>query len=133
MFEVVGSAVAFDYIGGLTVLGLRRFGLSRRARVVKRTFDVVGSALLLIVLAPLLLIIALAIRIDSKGQILFRQTRVGRDGDEFPMLKFRSMVTDAEARKADLRDRNEADGLFKIDDDPRVTGRGAVPASHLAR
>jgi exopolysaccharide biosynthesis polyprenyl glycosylphosphotransferase len=124
MFEVVGSSVAFDHVGGLTVLGVRRFGLSRRARTVKATFDVVGSVILLLLLAPLLATVALAIRMGSSGPILFRQTRVGRDGRRFQMLKFRSMVADADERKADLRGRNEADGLFKIEDDPRVTPVG---------
>src|SRR5215208_4178757 len=124
MFEVVGSSVAFDHVGGLTVLGVRRFGLSRRARTVKATFDVVGSVILLLLLAPLLATVALAIRMGSSGPILFRQTRVGRDGRRFQMLKFRSMVAASEERKADLRARNEADGLFKIEDDPRVTRVG---------
>ena len=126
MFEVVGSSVAFDYVGGLTVLGMRRFGLSRRARLFKSVFDRVGAAILLIALAPLLALIALAIRIDSKGPVLFRQTRVGRGGHRFEMLKFRSMVADAERRKDGLRGRNEADGLFKIDDDPRMTRVGRL-------
>jgi exopolysaccharide biosynthesis polyprenyl glycosylphosphotransferase len=124
MFEVVGSSVAFDHVGGLTVLGVRRFGLSRRARTVKATFDVVGSVILLVLFAPLLATAALAVRMGSSGPILFRQTRVGRDGRRFQMLKFRSMVADADERKADLRGRNEADGLFKIEDDPRVTPVG---------
>jgi exopolysaccharide biosynthesis polyprenyl glycosylphosphotransferase len=124
MFEVVGSSVAFDHIGGLTVLGVRRFGLSRRARTVKAAFDLVGSVFLILLFAPLLATVALAIRMGSKGPILFRQTRVGRDGRRFQMLKFRSMVADADEHKADLRARNEADGLFKIEDDPRVTRVG---------
>jgi exopolysaccharide biosynthesis polyprenyl glycosylphosphotransferase len=124
MFEVVGSSVAFDHVGGLTVLGVRRFGLSRRARTVKATFDVVGSVILLVLFAPLLATAALAVRMGSSGPILFRQTRVGREGRRFQMLKFRSMVADADERKADLRGRNEADGLFKIEDDPRVTPVG---------
>jgi exopolysaccharide biosynthesis polyprenyl glycosylphosphotransferase len=124
MFEVVGSSVAFDYLGGMTVLGVQRFGLDRRQRAVKRAFDVVGSLVLILLLSPLLVTIALAIRLTSSGPALFRQTRIGHEGEEFELLKFRSMVRDAEARKAELADRNEADGLFKIDADPRVTKVG---------
>ena len=66
--------------------------------------------------------IAVAIKLDSRGPIFFRQLRVGQHGERFYMLKFRTMVPDAEAMKDSLRDRNEAqDGLFKIADDPRVT------------
>jgi exopolysaccharide biosynthesis polyprenyl glycosylphosphotransferase len=126
LFEVVGSSVAFDYLGGLTLLGVRRFGLSRRARVVKRTFDVVGSAALVVILGTLLVAIAVIIRLTSPGPVLFRQTRIGRDGQPFEMLKFRSMVVDADARKSELRAINEADGLFKIDKDPRVTFVGRL-------
>jgi exopolysaccharide biosynthesis polyprenyl glycosylphosphotransferase len=126
VFEVVGSSVAFDYLGGLTLLGVRRLGLSRRARVAKRTFDLVGSAALVVVLSPVLLTIAVLIWVTSPGPVLFRQIRVGRDGRPFEMLKFRSMVVDADARKAELRDLNEADGLFKIDKDPRVTFIGRL-------
>jgi exopolysaccharide biosynthesis polyprenyl glycosylphosphotransferase len=120
-FDVVGSAVTFDYVGGLTLLGVRRFGLSRRARAVKRTMDLVTSGLLLILLAPVFALIALAVRCTSHGPAFFRQTRVGRHGRHFEILKFRSMVVDAEDRKSALRGRNEAEGLFKINDDPRVT------------
>jgi exopolysaccharide biosynthesis polyprenyl glycosylphosphotransferase len=126
LFEAVGSSVAFDYLGGLTLLGVRRAGLTRRARVVKRTFDIAGSLALLLVLGPLLAAIAVAIRISSPGPVLFRQTRVGRDGRRFQMLKFRSMVADADNRKTDLLAINEADGLFKIDNDPRVTRVGRL-------
>jgi exopolysaccharide biosynthesis polyprenyl glycosylphosphotransferase len=126
LFEVVGSSVAFDYLGGLTLLGVRRFGLSRRARIVKRAFDVTGSTALLVTLAPLLAGIAVGIRLTSPGGALFRQTRVGRDGRPFEMLKFRSMVVGADARKAELQALNEADGLFKISDDPRITGIGRL-------
>jgi exopolysaccharide biosynthesis polyprenyl glycosylphosphotransferase len=126
VFEVVGSSVAFDYLGGLTLLGLRRFGISRRALAVKRTFDVVGSAGLLVALSLLLVVIATTIRLTSPGPVLFGQTRVGRNGRPFRMLKFRSMVVDADARKAELRSLNEADGLFKIDNDPRVTAVGGL-------
>jgi len=126
MFEVVGSSVAFDYLGGMTVLGVRRFGLDRRQRLAKRAFDLVGSGVLVAVAAPLMLALAAAVRFTSPGPVLFRQTRVGRDGRHFQVFKFRSMVVDAEERKAELRARNEAEGLFKIADDPRVTRVGRL-------
>ena len=124
MFEVVGSSAAFDYLDGLTILGVRRFGLSAASRRVKRAFDVVGSAVGLVLLAPLMTAIALVIRLTSPGPVLFRQTRVGRDGHTFEMLKYRSMGDGADARKAELLGRNESDGLFKIADDPRITRVG---------
>jgi exopolysaccharide biosynthesis polyprenyl glycosylphosphotransferase len=124
MFEVVGSSVAFDYLDGLTILGVRRFGLSPASRAVKRWFDIVGSALGIVFLSPLLLTIAGLIKLTSKGPVLFRQTRVGRDGHPFEMLKFRTMHDGADAQKAELAELNEADGLFKIADDPRVTRIG---------
>ena len=126
MLEVVGSSVEFDHIEGLTMLGVRRFGLTRSSRALKRAFDMGGSTALLIAVAPFMLAIIAAIRLDSRGPIFFRQTRVGRDGRRFQMLKFRSMVPDAEARKAALRHLNETEGLFKIADDPRTTRVGRL-------
>jgi lipopolysaccharide/colanic/teichoic acid biosynthesis glycosyltransferase len=110
----------------MTLLGVRRFGLSRRARFIKRAFDIVGSGAALVLLSPVFLTIAVAVRVTSPGPILFRQTRVGRDGHAFQMWKFRSMVVDAEERKDSLWDLNEADGLFKIDNDPRITRVGRL-------
>jgi exopolysaccharide biosynthesis polyprenyl glycosylphosphotransferase len=124
MLEVVGSSVEFDDLDGLNVLGVRRFGLTRSSWVVKRTTDVLGSSLALIVLAPALALIAVAIKLDSRGPVLFRQQRVGRDGRLFEMVKFRTMVAGADRMKAGLAAENEADGLFKIADDPRVTAVG---------
>jgi exopolysaccharide biosynthesis polyprenyl glycosylphosphotransferase len=126
IFEVVGTAVEFDTLNGVTVLGIRRFGLVRSSRALKRAMDVVGSALAIVALSPLLLAIALAIRLTSRGPILFRQTRVGRDGRRFTMLKFRTMIDGADAMKPRLAARNEAIGLFKIADDPRVTKVGRL-------
>jgi lipopolysaccharide/colanic/teichoic acid biosynthesis glycosyltransferase len=123
---VVGSSVAFDYLHGLTILGVRHFGLSPAASRVKRAFDIAGSALGLLFLAPLLATIAVVVKLSSPGPVLFRQTRVGRDGHTFEMLKFRSMHDGADARKASLRSRNEADGLFKIANDPRITRVGRL-------
>lgn len=125
MFEVVGSAVEFDDVDGMTMLGIRRFGLSRSSRVLKRSFDLVVGSLVLLAVSPLFLAISIAILVDSKGSIFFGQLRVGRDGKHFRILKFRSMVPGAEARKDELRSINEAgDGLFKIPNDPRVTRVG---------
>jgi exopolysaccharide biosynthesis polyprenyl glycosylphosphotransferase len=126
VLEVVGSSASYDYVDGLTVLGVPRFGLSTRAKLLKRTFDLAGSGLLLVVLAPALALIALAVKLGSPGPVLFRQTRIGRDGRPFSMLKFRSMHRDADALKDSLRARNEAEGLFKIADDPRVTRIGRL-------
>jgi exopolysaccharide biosynthesis polyprenyl glycosylphosphotransferase len=126
MLEVVGTAVEFDTLNGLTVLGIRRFGLSRSSRAVKRTMDLVGATIALVVLSPLLLVIVVAIVVDSRGGVVFRQTRVGRDGKRFTMLKFRTMIDGADGMKHRLTARNEATGLFKITDDPRITRVGRV-------
>ena len=98
------------------------------AYLVKRLFDIVVSAILLVLLAPLVLGVALAIRLEDPGPILFKQKRVGRWGALFTMWKFRSMYTDAEARKQELMASNEMDGgvTFKMKDDPRVTRVGRV-------
>jgi exopolysaccharide biosynthesis polyprenyl glycosylphosphotransferase len=126
MLEVVGSSVEFDDLEGVNVLGVRRFGLTRSSWIVKRTTDLVGSALALVLMAPLFLVVALAIKLTSRGPVLFRQQRVGRDGRLFEMLKFRTMVEDADRRKHELERLNEAEGLFKIADDPRVTRVGRL-------
>jgi exopolysaccharide biosynthesis polyprenyl glycosylphosphotransferase len=125
MFEVVGSAVEFDDVDGMTMLGIRRFGLSQSSRLLKRSFDLVATSFGLLLVAPLMVAIAVAIRLESPGPSLFRQVRVGRDGRRFWILKFRSMVVDAESQKDQLRIHNEAGaGLFKIGDDPRITRIG---------
>jgi exopolysaccharide biosynthesis polyprenyl glycosylphosphotransferase len=124
VLEVVGSAATFDYVDGLTLLGVPRFGLSRPAEVAKRCLDLAGAAAVLLVAGPLMLAIALAVRLSGPGSVFFRQTRIGRNGHPFSVLKFRSMHDGADALKDSLRDRNEQEGLFKIDDDPRVTRVG---------
>ena len=126
LFEVVGSSVRFDDIEGLTLLGIPRFGLSKSSRAVKRAMDIAVSAIGLVLVAPVLAVIAGAVKFTSAGPVLFRQTRIGMEGAEFKMLKFRTMVEGADEAKADLRALNEADGLFKIADDPRVTRVGRI-------
>lgn len=124
IFEVVGTAVVFDDLGGLTMLGVRGFGLPRSSRIVKRGFDLLGATVGVALGAPLAALTAVAIKLDSRGPVLFRQRRVGRDGEMFEIYKFRTMVADAEQRKVSLRPLISEGGLFKLIDDPRITRVG---------
>jgi len=125
ILEVVGSAIEIDDVNGLTLLGLQRFGLSRSSTLCKRGLDVTVAGAGLILMAPFMLVVAALIKLDGAGPVLFGQRRVGRGGHGFEMWKFRTMVTGADALKAQLALHNEAAaGLFKIADDPRVTRIG---------
>jgi exopolysaccharide biosynthesis polyprenyl glycosylphosphotransferase len=125
--EVVGSAVEFDDVDGLTIMGVRPFRLSRSSRVLKRVFDIVVAAIVLCFVATAQVAIAIAIRLDSNGSIIFRQVSVGRDGRRFKIYKFRTMDADAEFRQDVLRSLSEVgDGMFKLACDPRVTNVGGV-------
>ena len=126
LFEVVGSSVELDRLDGLTLLAVRRFGLTRSSALIKRSLDLAVAGAGLLLLAPLLAIIALAVKLDSRGPVLFRQARVGREGQRFEMLKFRTMGEGAEEQKAALLELNETTGLFKIADDPRITPVGRI-------
>jgi exopolysaccharide biosynthesis polyprenyl glycosylphosphotransferase len=126
LFEVVGSAVEFDTVGGVTVLGVRRPGLSHSSRMIKRTIDIAGAAFGLMMLAPFGALMALLIKRDTQGPVFFRQPRVGKDGEIFQMLKFRSMIDGAHAQRAALAELNETVGLFKLSEDPRVTRVGRL-------
>lgn len=93
--------------------------------IVKRTVDIIGSLFGLIILSPLLLIISIAIKLDSKGPIFFAQERIGRNEKIFKMYKFRSMVVNAEELKETLLEKNEMSGpMFKMKEDPRITSVG---------
>jgi exopolysaccharide biosynthesis polyprenyl glycosylphosphotransferase len=124
MLEVIGTSVVFDDLGGQVLLSVPGFGLSPSSRLLKRTFDVLAGGVILAVLSPLLLLIALGIKLTSPGPVLFRQTRVGRHGREFQMLKFRTMFQGADEHKHELTALNEAAPMFKIADDPRTTPLG---------
>jgi exopolysaccharide biosynthesis polyprenyl glycosylphosphotransferase len=127
LLEVVGSSVEFDDLHGLTIMGVRRFALTRSTAAVKRAFDLLAASVVLLASLPLMVAIAVAIKLDSPGPVFFRQLRVGRHGTRFQMFKFRTMVRGAETMREALADRNEArEGLFKIVDDPRVTRVGAL-------
>jgi exopolysaccharide biosynthesis polyprenyl glycosylphosphotransferase len=122
--EIVGASAEIESVGGVSMLGLPQLDLSRSARLIKRSMDVTGSLLGLAVLSPAIAVIAVLIKLDTAGPVLFRQTRTGRDGKRFEILKFRTMVDDADSQKGELTTLNEAIGLFKIADDPRVTKVG---------
>jgi len=130
---VVGTQVEFDDVFGVTVLGVRRFGLTRSSRVLKRSFDIICTVPLLLAAAPVIAVCALMVKLDSPGAVFFRQERVGRRGRCFQIVKLRTMVDDADAMRAGLSASNEAgDGLFKIAGDPRITRVGAfVRRVHL--
>ncbi|MEV6597404.1 sugar transferase [Actinoplanes sp. NPDC051346] len=125
LIDVAGARTTIRPFDGLPMLHVEHPRLHGGARIVKDLFDRFGALFLLVLFGPVLLTVALCVRLTSRGPVLFRQVRVGRDGSEFRIYKFRSMYVDAEARLAELRHLNEHDGvLFKIRDDPRVTPVG---------
>jgi exopolysaccharide biosynthesis polyprenyl glycosylphosphotransferase len=126
LFEVVGSAVEFDVVGGVTVLGVRQPGLGRSSKLIKRTMDLACSSLGLLVLAPFGLLVAAVIKLDTRGPVFFRQRRVGKEAKTFQMIKFRTMIDGAHTQQAALAALNETDGLFKITKDPRTTRVGKL-------
>jgi len=116
-----------DYIGEVPVVTLHREPSPSAAIFLKRLFDLIGAAFSLVLVSPLLAIVALLIRLDSAGPVFYSAERTGAKGRRFRCYKFRSMVTDAEHLKEDLRARNERQGpIFKIDDDPRITRIGRI-------
>jgi exopolysaccharide biosynthesis polyprenyl glycosylphosphotransferase len=131
LFEIVGSNVSLHTVEGLALVGLPPLRLSRSSRLMKRTVDVTLSAIGLVVLAPLFAIVAVAIKLDSRGPVFFRQTRMGAGEQTFRIFKFRTMRIDAESIKHELAHLNmhAADGgdprMFKIPNDPRVTRIGS--------
>ena len=117
--------VDLEDVGGTPVLSFASAPTHPVKLAAKRAFDLLVSGLALLVCGPLFLVVAAAIKATDGGPVFFRQTRSGLNGREFPLLKFRSMVVDAEARLRELQDRNEMSGpVFKITDDPRVTRIG---------
>jgi exopolysaccharide biosynthesis polyprenyl glycosylphosphotransferase len=94
-------------------------------RVTKRMFDIIGAAVLLLILSPIFLLVAICIRIDSRGSIIFKQARIGQGGRPFTFYKFRSMCVEAEESRDKILHLNEVSGpIFKIRNDPRVTHVG---------
>jgi exopolysaccharide biosynthesis polyprenyl glycosylphosphotransferase len=124
--RLVNPSIELDRLNGITLLGLRRFEITRSSHVIKRAFDLLGASVGLLLTWPVCLAIAAWVRLDSPGPALFRQPRAGRHGRPFQMLKFRSMCVGADADKDSLRHLNEADGVFKIRHDPRITRAGRL-------
>ncbi len=125
LIEVAGPRVHVTPVDGLPLLNLAKPRFSGFSRVGKGLFDRITALCALIVLSPLLLGIAVAIKRGSPGPVLFRQTRIGRAGREFRMVKFRSMVASAEEQKVSLLDQTDRDGpMFKMHEDPRITPVG---------
>lgn len=128
ILDVAGPRLHTRAVAGLPLIHVETPRFSRGQRLLKRLFDIVASTILAVLLSPLLLVLALIVRFSSPGPILFRQVRVGFGGTEFKMLKFRSMVVDAEERLAALMAERDAGNeiMFKMRDDPRVTRVGRV-------
>jgi exopolysaccharide biosynthesis polyprenyl glycosylphosphotransferase len=125
-FDAMGPSVEVDDVEGVTVLGINPPVLPRSSRLLKRAMDVASAAAALLLSAPLLLLVALAIKLDSPGPVLFRQRRIGRAGREFRLVKFRTMVADAEERHDGLLSQSRDPGWLLLDHDPRVTRVGRV-------
>jgi len=114
-----------EYIGQFPTIPLHCGHVPEMGLLFKRVFDVLFSVLALIVMAPLLLVIAIAVKIDSRGPAFYKSERIGKKGRVFHCIKFRTMVRDADERRADVMHMNERDGvLFKISNDPRITRLG---------
>jgi exopolysaccharide biosynthesis polyprenyl glycosylphosphotransferase len=125
MFQLRTAKTYADELEGLPVLTFRSGPEDDWRLVAKRIIDFVGSAMLLLILAPLFAVVALLIKLNSPGPVLFSQERIGLNKRRFQMLKFRTMVNDAEKQQATLEQLNEAEGpVFKIKHDPRVTPIG---------
>jgi exopolysaccharide biosynthesis polyprenyl glycosylphosphotransferase len=125
LFEVVTRRMTIETVGNVPLLHVDQIRLRRGKAALKRTLDLLIVSALAAVTLPIWLVTAIAVRLSSPGGVLFRQRRVGRDGREFTMLKFRTMVADAEQRLDEVAHLNEAEGhFFKVTHDPRVTGVG---------
>ena len=112
-------------VGTFPLITYHTIALNSYEQAIKRLLDILISVLATVVLSPVMLVTAIAIKLDSEGPVIFKQTRVGQNGRTFNMYKFRSMCADAEAKKEELLQKNEMDGfMFKIKDDPRVTKVG---------
>ena len=132
LFEILAPRTRMHTVEGVPVMGLGAFRISRSSRLLKRTMDFVVSFAALVLLAPLLIAVAIAIKLDSPGPVFFRQVRMGAGDKTFKILKFRTMIAGADEQKDTVRHLNKhaSNGgdprMFKVRDDPRVTRVGRV-------
>jgi exopolysaccharide biosynthesis polyprenyl glycosylphosphotransferase len=125
MMDITGPRLSVRPAAGLPLLHLDEAALSRSQRATKRTLDLVGSFASVVVLSLVMVACAIAVRLSSKGPVIFKQTRIGRGGKAFTMLKFRTMVQDADRLRDSLRAQHDLDDpMFKLTDDPRITSAG---------
>jgi exopolysaccharide biosynthesis polyprenyl glycosylphosphotransferase len=124
--DALGSAVVVDDVEGVTLLGVNPPWLPRSSRALKRSIDVLAASALLILSAPLIVLVAIAIKLDSRGPVFFAQWRVGRGGQRFRVYKFRTMVADADQLRAELVSQSSDPNWLKLDNDPRITRLGHV-------
>ena len=129
LFEVIGSKISVHAVEGIPLVGLLPPRLSPSSRFLKRTMDIILSVILLIILLPLMVLVAVAIKLDSRGPAFFRQLRAGFDGKPFQIVKFRTMEVGADEQRNELRHLSVGSDtgdhyLFKLEADPRLTGLG---------
>jgi exopolysaccharide biosynthesis polyprenyl glycosylphosphotransferase len=132
MTDVAGPRIHSRPVAGLPLVHISYPTLEGGRRFAKRTFDIIGSSLLIALLSPVLLAVAIAIKFDGKGPLFYAQERIGRRGRAFGMIKFRSMISDADDQLASLLDLQGTSDqpLFKVVDDPRITRVGRVLRKH---
>jgi exopolysaccharide biosynthesis polyprenyl glycosylphosphotransferase len=123
--DIAAERLVVHPLGRRPVISVEPASFDGWRAVAKRSFDLALTLVAMVVLSPLLVLVAIAVKIDSRGPVFFRQTRVGRGGKPFKVWKFRTMFVDAEQKRAELWSANQADGpLFKVKDDPRVSRVG---------
>src|SRR5262249_2004860 len=129
-FDVTGPGLTVHSVEGLPLIGLPPLRLSFSSRVIKRAMDIAISVATIVLLAPLFAVVALLIKLDSRGPVFFRQVRMGHRNRTFRIWKFRTMAPDADERKSEVVHLNKhLDGdarMFKIPEDPRTTRLGRV-------
>jgi exopolysaccharide biosynthesis polyprenyl glycosylphosphotransferase len=123
---MMGPAATVDQLEGITLIGIHSPVLARSNRWLKRSMDIAGATVMLVLTSPLWLAIALAVKLDSPGPVFFRQQRIGRGGRPFRLTKFRSMVVEAEAQREELLAASRQAAWLDLEHDPRITRVGRV-------